>query len=142
MSVGLPGVGLTGLFFVLSALLALPLEIVRTIRGRSSLERWAEVLRSLALAVAMIIVLVLAYSALHLVVGQLSGPVKAGHGHRSGSAGVWMLPTVPLLITLGLVMALVGTAKLAHVLSRAQARRRLAQAVRPLSLELSLGDRP
>ncbi len=90
----------------------------------------------------MIIVLVVAYAVLHLVLGQLSGPPKVAHGQRFASGGGWILPMVPLLITLGLVMALVGTGKLAQLLAQAQARRRLAQAVRPLSLELSLGDRP
>jgi hypothetical protein len=139
MSVGLPGVGLSGVFFVLSALVGLPLEIRRTIQGRSSLERWAVVLRHLAMAVAMIIVLVLAYSALHLVLGQLSGSPAPGHDQRSPSGGVATLPMVPLLVTLGLVLALVGAGKLVQLRSRAQARRRPAQAVHPVTAVIDSG---
>ncbi|MGH3087440.1 MAG: hypothetical protein ACRDSJ_09000 [Rubrobacteraceae bacterium] len=40
MNAGIPGIGLGGLFFVLSAFLMLFIEIVRTLQGRSSLKRW------------------------------------------------------------------------------------------------------
>lgn len=54
MSAGLPGLGLGGLFFILSAL-ALPLfELARTARGESSAQSWLAVARQFGLAVAMI----------------------------------------------------------------------------------------
>jgi hypothetical protein len=54
MSAGLPGCGLGGLFFVLCALLAPLSEIVRTVRGRSSLAAWAQTLRQFGIALAMV----------------------------------------------------------------------------------------
>jgi hypothetical protein len=141
MSAGLPGVGLSGLFFVASALLMLPLEIVRTIRGRSSLERWAAVLRHLAIAATMITVLGLAYVALQLVLEQLSGSSGADHGQHSGPGGVEILPMTPLLITLGVVLLFVCTGKLAQLLSRAPARRRPAPAVHRRSTPIESGHR-
>jgi hypothetical protein len=53
VSAGLPGAGLAGLFFILSALLAVPNELVRTVRGRSSREAWLVVGRHARLALAM-----------------------------------------------------------------------------------------
>ena len=54
MTAGLPGCGLGGLFFVLCALLAPRWEIVRTVRGRSSLEAWTQTMRQFGLALAMV----------------------------------------------------------------------------------------
>lgn len=127
MSVGLPGVGLTGLFFIVSALLALPIEIVRTLRRRSSRARWGVVLRQLAIALTMIVVLELAYLALQAVIEALSGASGAGGGRHSGSAAVQLLPTGPLLITLGVLLTVVGAAKVGQLLSRLHARRALAR---------------
>jgi hypothetical protein len=131
MSVGLPGVGLTGLFFIVSALLALPVEIVRTLGRRSSRARWAAVLRQLAIAVTMIIVLELSYLALQVALEGLSGSTGAGHASRSASIGIRLLPTGPLLITLGLILVIVCAGKLAQLLS--QARRRPARAEHRIS---------
>ena len=71
MSAGLPGVGLTGIFFILSALVAVPLELLRMLQGRSSLARWGAVLRHFALALAMLAGLELFYAMVHLALAQL-----------------------------------------------------------------------
>ena len=55
MSAGLPGLGLGGLFFLLSALFVAPgVEIVRTVRGQSSVEAWRVVARQFAMALVMV----------------------------------------------------------------------------------------
>jgi len=41
MTAGLPGFGLGGVFFIISALLAPFVELIMTARGRSSRARWA-----------------------------------------------------------------------------------------------------
>lgn len=130
MSAGLPGMGLSGLFFLVSALFALPVEIVRTVRGRSSPERWATVFRHLALAVTMMIVLEMAYLALRLVLKLLSGSAQSGRAQHPGSIVVQMLPTTPLLITLGLILVLVCAGKLAQLIAVAARRRPKATRVR------------
>ena len=56
MSAGLPGLGLGGLFFVLSALFAPVVELRRTAQGRSSAAAWRQVGRQFALAAAMVAV--------------------------------------------------------------------------------------
>ena len=54
MNAGLPGVGIAGLFFVVSALVMPFVELVRTVAGRSSAERWRGVAHDWLLAVAML----------------------------------------------------------------------------------------
>lgn len=56
MSAGLPGLGLGGLFFVVTALIGPFAELARTARGRGSVAAWRETLRQFAMAVAMIAV--------------------------------------------------------------------------------------
>ena len=56
MSAGMPGLGLGGLFFVLSALFAPVVELRRTAQGRSSGAAWRQVGRQFAIAVAMVLV--------------------------------------------------------------------------------------
>jgi hypothetical protein len=111
MSAGLPGVGLSGVFFIASALISVPLEIVQTVRGRSSTARWATVLRHLAMSIAMIAGLALCYAGLRVALAQGSRALSG----RSPLA----LPVLPVLATLGLVACVIGTAKGAQLISNA-----------------------
>ena len=63
MSAGLPGFGLGGIFFIASALFAVPRELWRTAQGRSSAAAWLTVGRQSAQAAAMVAVVVLAIRA-------------------------------------------------------------------------------
>ena len=56
MSAGMPGLGLGGLFFVLSALFAPVVELRRTAQGRSSAAAWRQVGRQFAIALTMVLV--------------------------------------------------------------------------------------
>lgn len=132
MTAGLPGFGLSGAFFLVSALLMVPIELVATLRGRSSLARWGTVLRSAAIALAIIAGIELTYAALHLVVTQLSGSATATHGGPAQPLGrtaavVHAIPVLPVVGTLGLVAILMVSAKVAELLS--DLRRRRAPAV-------------
>jgi hypothetical protein len=73
VSAGLPGAGLAGLFFILSAILAVPIELVRTVSGRSSRQAWLGVGRHVGLAVAMIMALEFAFAAVSAITAELSG---------------------------------------------------------------------
>lgn len=110
MSAGLPGVGLSGVFFILSALVTLPLELARTIRGQSSLARWAAVTRHLAIAITMVVGVELAYSVMHLAIEHVGSPAAKTRFH--------LLPLAPVAATLGVIALLVLGAKAAHVLSQ------------------------
>jgi hypothetical protein len=50
MNVGLPGTGIGGLFYLITALLMPVIELVRTFQGQSSLARWRRVGRQTGMA--------------------------------------------------------------------------------------------
>jgi hypothetical protein len=54
MNAGLPGAGIGGLFYVLSALWMPFRELSLTVSGRSSLRRWGAVGRQVGLAAAVV----------------------------------------------------------------------------------------
>ncbi len=54
MTAGLPGTGIGGVFYLISALLMPVNELVLTLRGRSSLARWRQVLRQLTMSAAIV----------------------------------------------------------------------------------------
>lgn len=107
MAAGLPGFGLSGAFFVVSALLMLPIEIVHTLRGRSCLARWISVLRNAAIALAILAGIELTYVALHFAAAELSGSASLD--------GVGTIPVLPFLGTLGLVALVAASGKAAEM---------------------------
>jgi hypothetical protein len=130
MAAGLPGVGLSGTFFIVSALVAVPLELIRTLRGQGSFARWSEVLRHFALAITMIAGLLLSYAALQFALAHFAnvrsfltqGILVAEHG--DGKV-VRTMPVLPVLATLGLVACVTSLAKGAQLFSIASRRRAL-----------------
>ena len=92
MSAGMPGLGLGGLFFVLSALFAPVVELHRTAQGRSSAAAWRAVGRQFAIAATMV-----------LIVAPL-------------------VPWVPVGITAALLAAVLLAAKAAQLAFRGVAR--------------------
>jgi hypothetical protein len=116
MTAGLPGVGLSGIFFIVSALLMVPLEIAHTIRGRSSLARWLCVLRHLAIAISMIVALELMYAALRLGINELEATL--GSHTTSAHRGIRLLPFAPVVATLALIACLLLIAKTAELRAR------------------------
>jgi hypothetical protein len=113
VTAGLPGIGLGGLFFILSALAAPLVELVRTLRGTSSRGAWIGVGRNFALALAMI-------AAIELTL-RLAETAVAGIGveRAAGDGSALVLPLVPLGITTALLTAVLFGAKLVQLASRA-----------------------
>ena len=132
MSAGLPGLGLGGLFFILSALAAPLIEAVRMARGQSSRERRRQVARQFLLALAMLVAIDLTLRGV-LLAGYLLGLTSAPE------LGVIALPLAPIGITTGLLLLVVSSAKLAELALRprrrraARARRRRIGELRPES---------
>jgi len=112
MTAGLPGFGLGGVFFIISALLAPFGELVMTARGRSSRARWASVGRQLLIALAMI-------SAVGAMLG-LAG-VVSGAGPVQGLASFSLLPLTGTATILAFVLV---TAKLVQLWLRGARRGR------------------
>lgn len=116
MSAGIPGFGLGGLFFILSALLAPAIELVRTARGRSSLDAWRRVGRQFAIAVAMIIAVNLSLR------GALLAISLTGAGEGASDRGLFVLPVALIGITGALLATVLGTAKALELCLRARER--------------------
>lgn len=55
MNVGLPGTGIGGLFYLLTALIMPIVELGNTLLGRSTLDRWKLVLRQVILASGVVL---------------------------------------------------------------------------------------
>jgi hypothetical protein len=109
MSAGLPGLGLGGLFFIFSALLAPFRELWRTIRGRSRPGGWGAVARQFAQAATMVIAIDLT---LRLIYAGLS---LAGRGDVPSAASGTVLPLALIGITAALLAMVVGGAKVAQL---------------------------
>jgi hypothetical protein len=129
MTAGLPGFGLGGVFFIISALLAPFGELINSARGRSSRARWVSVGRQLLMAVAMI-------SALEFV-GLVSGagPVQ----------GLSSFSLLPLAATAALLAFVLVTAKLVQLCCGGARRGRRANLARRLleplgNTELALAE--
>jgi hypothetical protein len=121
-------VGLSGLFFIVSALLMPFLEIVHTVRGRSSLSRWMVVFRHFVTALAMLAALELFYVAVRSGLSLLSTLPLRVHGALTGSDGTerishlgQLVPVVPVLMTGCLVLCVLGLAKSAELVARSRA---------------------
>lgn len=112
MSAGLPGAGLAGVFFVLSALFAVPLEAVRTVRGRSSRAAWMQVTRNAALALAMIAALQLFFMGISAIASTFPKT----------------LPIAPVLMTLAVLVIVLLTAKALELALRWRAALRARRA--------------
>ena len=121
MTAGIPGIGLGGLFFVISALLMVVVELYRTVRGRSSVARWRFVGRQAAMALGIIFATVAALWLLELAIPENPLKVQVDAGVTSiGGAGDHLVATIaaiplsasPILGTLfflGLVLGLTET---------------------------------
>ena len=113
MNVGLPGLGLGGLFFVLAAL-AMPLvELARALRGRSSRAGWRVALGQAAMALAMLG----AYAATGWLIARLL-PARAAEEVLpvAASTGGGGMPYAT--VTLMVLAALLGVVQVARLLAR------------------------
>jgi len=115
MSAGLPGLGLGGLFFIFSALLAPFPELWRTLRGRSDLASWRIIGRQLAQALAMIAAVDLALRLTYVVLAA------AGVGDPPAADEATVLPLNLIGITTVLLVLVLCSAKLAELALRPRA---------------------
>jgi hypothetical protein len=112
MSVGIPGIGIGAVFYVISALLMVVLELYRTIRGRSSLARWRVVGHQAAIAACIILLMVVAMWSLRLIVPASTHlDIRVGNalgtGAGSGPGGPLVAAFLGTLVGLSLVFCLV-----------------------------------
>ena len=99
MNAGLPGVGIAGLFFVVSALVMPLVEVGRTVTGRSSLERWRGVAHDWLLAVTMLAAFVLmGWAFVEKVPESISRELQGGVPTRVSALAITFLVLAALLV--------------------------------------------
>jgi hypothetical protein len=118
VSSGLPGLGLGGLFFILLALLAPFVELIRTTRGRSSVAAWRAVGRQFALALTMV-------AAVELTLRLLYALADAtGLAEPLSDRSPTVLALRPIGITLGLLACVLAAAKAMQLIATIRIRGR------------------
>jgi hypothetical protein len=115
VSAGLPGLGLGGLFFIFSALLAPFRQLWRTFRGRSRSGDWAMIGRQFAQAAVMVAAIDLALRLAYL------GIAAAGLGNTSSAVSATVIPLTLIGITSVLLVGVLATAKVADIAVRLRA---------------------
>jgi hypothetical protein len=115
VSAGLPGLGLGGLFFIFSALLAPFGQLLRTFRGRSRAGDWTMVGRQFAQAALMVAAIDLALRLAYL------GIAAAGLGDTPSAVSATVIPLTLIGITSALLVGVLATAKVADIAVRARA---------------------
>src|SRR6185503_15549306 len=116
MTVGLPGVGLGGIFYLLSAALMPVRELVRAVR-RERPSRWALVLRQSTIAAGILAALWLTGWMLGLVIAT-SPTVLAASGHTAlRSSNVHnVLRVGALVLSLGTLVLVLASVQIARLL--------------------------
>lgn len=114
MNAGLPGTGIGGVFYLISALLMPFIELFRTLRGESSVERWLSVFRQLAMAAAILggmwlMGLCIGMSMEYFYaneVDKLNSLMQLDASHKDGHLNVFhIVPIFMSLITLSTIVA-------------------------------------
>ncbi len=105
MTAGLPGIGIGGLFFLLSAIFMPVAEVYRTARGRSNAGQWKLVARQFVMAWAIIFAVERTLWVVKLITALVLAQPAGSSGGPGGSSVLEDLPTtalpvIPLLVTL------------------------------------------
>jgi hypothetical protein len=120
MFAGLPGIGVGTLFYVLIALLMPLWELVRVVRGTSSLARWRLIRRQFLFAVSIIISVMFAERVLMYILGQ-AGPESLNPARLLNRELMTRAPqsilAAPITASLLLLGAVVITAEAVYMVS-------------------------
>jgi hypothetical protein len=130
MTVGLPGVGLGGIFYLLSAALMPVRELVRAVR-RERPSRWSLVLRQTAMTAGILGALWLTGWMLGLVIATSpTALVASGHTAVRSSNVHNALRVGALVLSLGTLLLVLASVQIARLLVRRPAQARIpAQAM-------------
>jgi hypothetical protein len=115
VSAGLPGLGLGGLFFIFSALLAPFRQLLQTFRGRSRAGDWAMIGRQFAQATMMVAAIDLSLRLAYLAIAA------AGLGNAPSAVSATVIPLTLIGITSALLLGVLATAKAADIAVRLRA---------------------
>jgi hypothetical protein len=121
MTAGLPGTGIGGLFFILSAFFMIVVELQRTVRRKSSLARWRIVGRHAGVAAAMVASVTVTIWLVHSLLFASASKSGTAGGKTSSSLAHEIVPFSPVLITLAVLMLVLLTSYLAKFVFRTTA---------------------
>jgi hypothetical protein len=118
MTVGIPGVGFGGIFYLIGALVMPIREAVKTVRGESNVERWAVVATQWSLAAGILVALwgtgwVLG----HVLPAAVIATRAAGDG-RLAFVPHNVLPVSALAGSVGMLATLIVGVRVAHLVLR------------------------
>lgn len=148
MTVGVPGVGFGGIFYLIGALFMPVREVARTARGESNAKRWAVVATQWSLAAGILVALWGTGWALgHVLTPAVLARTGGGAG-RAAAAPHNVLKAGALAMTLGMLVILIVAVRVAHFVLRrrggipVQQLTPMPAATRPLpdSLRPDLGE--
>jgi hypothetical protein len=112
VSAGLPGLGLGGLFFIFSALLAPFRQLFRTVTGRSRAGDWSMIGRQFAQATVMVAAVDLSLRLAYVAIAA------AGLGYAPSAVSATVIPLTLIGITSALLVGVLATAKVAEIAVR------------------------
>src|SRR5262245_38892636 len=116
MTVGIPGVGFGGIFYLIGALLMPVREVVRTARGESNAERWAKVATQWSLAAGSLVALWATGRVLGHVLTSALARTGAGVGRLAAPHNV--LKVSVFALSLGMLAILILAVRIAHLVLR------------------------
>ena len=117
MTVGIPGVGFGGIFYLIGALFMPVREVVRTARGESNAERWAKVATQWSLAAGILVALWATGWVLgHVLTPALLTRTGAGVGRLAAPHNV--LRVSVFAMSLGMLAILILAVRIAHLVLR------------------------
>ena len=117
MTVGIPGVGFGGIFYLIGALLMPVREVVRTARGESNVERWVVVATQWSLAAGILMALWATGWALGHVLTPALLARTAGAG-KLAAAPHNVLKVSVFAMSLGMLAILIAGVRITHLVLR------------------------
>ena len=114
MTVGVPGVGFGGIFYMIGALVMPVREVVRTARGESTVQRWAVVATQWSLAAGILVAL----WATGWVLGHVLTPGLLAKTGAAVAPPHNVLRVSVLAMSLGMLAILIATVRVAHLVLR------------------------
>ena len=118
MTVGVPGVGFGGIFYLIGALFMPVREVVRTARGESNAERWAIVATQWSLAAGILVAL---WGTGWVLGHALTPALLAKTGAAVGRAAAEphnLLKVSVFAVSLGMLVILIAAVRIAHFVLR------------------------
>ena len=117
MTVGVPGVGFGGIFYLIGALVMPVREVVRTARGESSVQRWVVVATQWSLAAGILVALwATGWFLGHVLTPAVLARTAAGAGRLAAPHNV--LKVSVFAMSLGMLVLLIAGVRIVQLVVR------------------------